>query len=138
MMYINKRGTYVKKIIEIVKERKFKYICFFWIIISMQFVIGNNLQTKGHSIRNVTELIKTLIQILCFSIIFIIIHYYCLKLYRVIKTQSNNKKIYANDVKQTFIKKYRWAIYFLIIIICWIPTLLAFYPCLVIMMEHIK
>ena len=27
--------------------------------------------------------------------------------------------------------KYKWIIYFSIIIICWIPTLLAFYPCII-------
>ena len=27
--------------------------------------------------------------------------------------------------------KHKWLIYFSIIIICWIPTLLAFYPCII-------
>ena len=59
------------KAIEIIKERKFKYICFFWLIISIQFVIGSNLQTKGYSICGFGDVIINLLKIIFLSVIFV-------------------------------------------------------------------
>ena len=59
MKFINKEKIKetTTKITKTLKERKFKYIAFFWIIIAIQFVIGSNLQYKGYSIRNVADFI---------------------------------------------------------------------------------
>ncbi len=116
MKFINRLWTQIK-------TRKFKYISFFWIIISIQFVIGSNLQVKGKSIENFTDLLISILKIIFLSIIFILLHYSIENLLRRIniKHKENNKKEL----------KYKWLIYFLIIIICWIPTLLAFYPCII-------
>lgn len=125
----------IKKIIynvkNVVKERKFKYISFFWIIIAIQFVIGNNLQNKGHSIRNMTDFTISLVQVIGLSLIFIVIHYCTLEIYKKIKKRLNKEKINANIENKNENSEKKWFIYFFIIIICWIPTLLAFYPGLV-------
>ena len=91
MKFINKEKIKktTTKIKSIIKERKFKYIAFFWIIIAMQFVIGSNLQYKGYSIRNVADFITLLIQVLGLSLIFISIHYCILELYKKIKERQN-------------------------------------------------
>ena len=115
------------KIIGIIKERKFKYICFFWFIISVQFVIGSNLQVKGQSIGNFQDAMFSLFKIIFLSIIFIIIHYFVLELVEKIKNKNNNKNLVVNNK----LKKYNWLKYFLIIILCWIPVLLAFYPAII-------
>lgn len=115
----------MKNILEIMKERKFKYISFFWIIISIQFVIGSNLQTKGYLINNLSDFWISLLKIIFFSILFIILHYCILELFKKVK---ENKVVEEKAVKEVKYKKYRWLIYFLIIFICWIPTVLAFYP----------
>lgn len=112
----------MSKIIELIKERKFKYICFFWVIISIQFVIGGNLQTKGYSANSVLDLIINLLKIIGLSILFIVLYYCILEFLKKIK---KNKKVESNSYE---IKKYSVFIYFLIIFICWIPALLAFYP----------
>ena len=127
MKYINREKA-VKYIKENITDRKFKYITFFWIIIATQFVIGSNLQTKGYSIRNITELIIALGKIIGLSILFIIIHYCTLELYKKVKEKTKNKN-YKESNK--WIEKYKFEIYFIIIILCWIPTLMAFYPCII-------
>lgn len=111
----------MKNIIEIIRERKFKYISFFWIIISIQFVIGSNLQTKGYSINGISEFLISLLKIILFSIIFITLHYCVLDLYKKCKKDRKKEHTYI-------IKKYNWIIYFFIIILGWIPALLAFFP----------
>lgn len=115
----------MKEILEIIKERKFKYISFFWIIISIQFVIGNNLQTKGYLINDLPDFLISLLKIIFFSILFILLHYCILELSKKVK---ENKTVEKKEVKEVKYKKCRWLIYFLIIFICWIPTVLAFYP----------
>ena len=121
----------IKKIISnvknVVKDRKFKYISFFWVIIAIQFVIGNNLQNKGYSIRNVTDFIIALVQVLGLSLIFIVIHYCALKLYKKIKERQNKENVNTNSENKNENYAKKWFIYFLIIIICWISTFLAFY-----------
>lgn len=129
MKYTNKKEIceYIK---QNVKDRKFRYITFFWIIIAIQFVMGSNLQAKGYSIRNWTDFVISLLEVLGLSILFIIIHYCFLELYKKIKSKKTCKQ--KNVVKDnTKIEKYKWGIYFLIIIICWVPTLLAFYPAII-------
>ena len=125
----------IKKIISnvknVVKDRKFKYISFFWIIIAIQFVIGNNLQNKGYSIRNMTDFIISLVQVIGLSLIFIVIHYCALELYKKIKERLNKEEVNTNSENKNENSEKKWFIYFFIIIICWIPTLLAFYPGLV-------
>ena len=129
MRFIDKTKENIKKlnnaIKEILSERKFKYICFFWIIISIQFVFGNNLQEKGYSIKDFNDLIISLLKIILLSIIFVMLHYSIMELVKKIKM---NKRRTEKPKKRLEIKKYKWGIYFLIIIVCWIPTLLAFYP----------
>lgn len=94
MKFINKEKIKetTKKIKNIIKDRKFKYITFFWIIIAIQFVIGSNLQYKGYSIRNGKDLFIAIMQILWLSIIFVIANYSCLKLYNKIKEKQYAKQ----------------------------------------------
>lgn len=120
---ILKLNTYIKTNI---KDKKFKYITFFWLIISTQFIIGNNLQTKGYSLKNSGDLAINLIKIILLSTLCIIINYYFLELYNKI-----SKKQKTLNIQNDKFKKYRGLIYFSIIILCWIPTLLAFYPSIV-------
>lgn len=133
MKFINKEKIKenTKKIKNIIKDRKFKYITFFWIIFAIQFVIGSNLQYKGYSIRNGKDLFIAIMQILWLSIIFVIANYSCLKLYNKIKEKQYAKQDKKNiEVKHLNLKleKHKGIIYFAIIFLCWIPTLLAFYP----------
>lgn len=116
------------KVIEIIKERKFKYICFFWFIISIQFVIGSNLQVKGQSIESFQDVVFSLFKIIFLSVIFVMLHYSIMKLIEKIKNQNNNKDLLVINDK---LKKHSWLKYFLIIALCWIPVLLAFYPAIV-------
>lgn len=133
MRFINK-GKITQTMLKIkntIKDRKFKYISFFWIIIAIQFVIGSNLQYKGYSIRNGKDLLIAIMQILWLSIIFIIGHYSCLKLYSTIKEKQNAKNDKTNIKNKNLnekLEKYKGLIYFAIIFLCWVPTLLAFYP----------
>lgn len=115
----------MKKIKEITNERKFKYICFFWSIISIQFILGSNLQNKGHLFNSVSSFIINIVKFILMSIIFISLHYCILEL---IKQINKREKEETKEIKN---KKYRWLIYFLIIFICWIPTVLAFYPSII-------
>ena len=131
MKFINKEKIKetTKKIKNIIKDRKFKYITFFWIIIAIQFVIGSNLQYKGYSIRNGKDLFIAIMQILWLSIIFVIANYSCLKLYNKIKEKQYTKQDKKNiEVKHLNLKleKHKGIIYFAIIFLCWIPILLAF------------
>lgn len=115
-------------IIEILKERKFKYICFFWSIISIQFVIGSNLQIKGYSINSLSTFIIDILKIVLISMIFIILHYLIKELFSKIIELNKNKKIQNKEKEDKIQNKYKIVIYFLIIIICWTPAILAFYP----------
>ena len=116
------------KAIEIIKERKFKYICFFWLIISIQFVIGSNLQTKGYSICGFGDVIINLLKIIFLSVIFVMLHYSIMQLIEKIKIEKEYDK---KDKKNEKLKKYNWLKYFIIIVLCWIPVLLAFYPAII-------
>lgn len=88
------------------------------------------MQIKGYSIRDTKDFIISLIEIICLSLLFIIIHYLFLKLYKKIKETDINKK-QRKKITNNKIEKSNFIIYFIIIIICWIPTLLAFYPAIV-------
>lgn len=124
----------MKKIKEIVKERKFKYISFFWLIISIQFVIGSNLQTKGYLINKTSDVLIILLKTIIFEIIFILLHYTISELFRMLKikiTKTETETEKEETGGKAKYEKYKWLIYFLMIIICWIPTILAFYPCIV-------
>ena len=109
------------KIINIICEKRFKYIALFWIIISIQFVLGNNLQKNGQIYTSVKNLWIDIIMCICMSIIFIALHYCILKLFEM-------KKPKIKEEKNINSKHGVW-IYFIIIFVCWIPTVLAFYPC---------
>lgn len=103
----------------IIKERKFKYIYVFWFIIAAQFVIGHSLEVQGYSISNFSDFLIKSINIIILATSFTFIHYSILSIYNKIKKEST-LKVTKN--------KYRFIIYFFIIIICWIPALLAFFP----------
>lgn len=114
---------FIKKTLETIKAKKFRYISLFWTIISIQFVIGSNLQKRGQSITSFTDFIISILKVTILSIIFILLHYSIEKLLKMIKIKRKEK----NQIEV----KHKWLIYFSIIIICWIPTLLAFYPCII-------
>ncbi len=115
----------MNKIKEVVKERKFKFIVFFWIIISIQFIVGSNLQTNGHLPNNLKDVLMSLLKIILLSVVFIVLHYCILELFKRAKIERINEK--NKEIKSI---KFRWFKYFLIIFVCWIPTVLAFYPCI--------
>ena len=118
----------MQKIKGVIKERKFKFISFFWLLISIQFVVGGNLQTRGYSIGSFKENVISIIEIIVLSIIFIVLHYCFLILYNSYKnSRTKNDKI-KEIPKENKLKKYSGIIYFLIIFVCWIPAILAFYP----------
>lgn len=116
----------MKKVWNLIKEKKFKYISFFWTVISIQFVIGCNLQTKGYSISNFLDFLINLAKIIILSVMFVILHYCIAEVIKRCKKRINILKNKSEEKNN--IKKNKCGIYFLIIIICWIPTLLAFYP----------
>lgn len=121
----------MKKIKEIIKERKFKYICFFWSIISIQFILGSNLQNKGYLFNGTIDVLIGILKFIMLTIIFIALHYCILELYIKISKSIKEKEKNEQCKEKIKNKKYRWGIYFLIIFLCWIPTVLAFYPAIV-------
>ena len=106
-----------------VNIKKLIYISIFWIIISIQFIIGSNLQNKGYSINSISELFLSLLKIILLSCTFTALHYFILEFLKKHKKQNVEDKN-----KNYKINKYNGIIYFIIIIIAWIPTLLAFFP----------
>ena len=82
-----------------IKKREFKYIAFFWIIISIQFIIGSSLQYDGYSIKSPLDFIMKLIAIILLSIIFIMIHYCCIEIIKIVK-QYNEEKNYSIKMKK--------------------------------------
>ena len=117
----------MKKILELMKERKFKYICFFWSVISIQFILGSNLQTTGFLFNGTAGLFVDILKFILLSIIFIVLHYCVVELLKRINKKENE----VEENEESKGKKYRWGIYFLIIFACWLPTVLAFYPAIV-------
>ena len=118
----------MQKIKGVIKERKFKFISFFWLLISIQFVVGGNLQTRGYTIGSFKENVVSIIEIIVLGIIFIALHYCFLTLYNTYKkSKTKNDKI-KEIPKENKLNKYNGIIYFLIIFVCWIPAILAFYP----------
>ena len=116
---------------KIIKDKKFKYIFIFWLVISIQFVIGANLQNKGYSIKDGKDFAISVIKIILLTIIFVVLQYCCLELKNKIQ---KIKQVVPKDKEQSknkiieWMKQHKFLVYFLIIIVCWIPTLLAFYP----------
>ena len=138
---------------KIVKERKFKYIAFFWLIISIQFIVGRNLQVYGYSIISTKKFFIDLIKIIILWIILVTTHYLMVKVFSMVKEHCKKNKKKKTKVKQVEnvktedenqakegkVKKTKklskkdnnWYTYFIIIIACWLPVLLAFYPAIV-------
>ena len=107
----------MQKIKGVIKERKFKFISFFWLLISIQFVVGGNLQTRGYSIGSFKENVISIIEIIVLTIIFIALHYCFLILYNSYKnSRTKNDKI-KEIPKENKLKKYNGIIYFLIIFV---------------------
>ncbi len=101
--------------LKIIKERKFKYIYVFCFIISTQFILGNTLKIKGSIAGNITDIIQIFILSVTMTIVYYLI-YNLIQRYSIAKKQ-NTKKL-----------KNKWIIYFLIIIIFWLPAFIAFCP----------
>lgn len=75
------KGYEMEKIKEIIKEKKFKYICFFWSIISIQFILGGNLQSKGHICTSKSQVLLNIFMFIFMTVIFITLHYSILEIY---------------------------------------------------------
>lgn len=132
----------MEKLKEIIKEKKFKYICFFWSIISIQFILGGNLQSKGHICTSKAQFLLDIFMFIFMTVIFIALHYSILEIYNSKKAMKGKKETVVKNEQQEKSKdsflnkvinkikgtKHKGIIYFLIIFICWIPTVLAFYP----------
>ena len=118
---------FINRIKEIIKQREFKYISFFWIVISIQFVLGSNLQYGGYSVETLSDLLASLLEIFILYIFFISMHYCVLEVIKKYKGNKSKKENNKKEVAKT-IKINKTFIYFVIIIISWIPILLAFNP----------
>lgn len=101
--------------INIIKERKFKYIYFFCLFISLQFILGSKLNIHGSIAGNI---MIDIMQIFILSIILTEIYYLSYCLVKIIKIKKHESRELKNN----------WLIYFLIIIITWIPAFIAFCP----------
>ena len=75
------KGYEMEKIKEIIKEKKFKYICFFWSIISIQFILGGNLQSKGHICTSKSQVLLNIFMFIFMTVIFIALYYSILEIY---------------------------------------------------------
>ena len=111
----------LRKIKNIVIEKKFKYIYFFCLILSIQFVLGYQLQKFEYTAKNGVGVLINIISIIVLSIGLTIIVY----IGKYIIIQIKDKKARNNNEKQT--NNFR-IMYFLIIILCWMPAFLAFCP----------
>lgn len=126
MKYINNKKI-GEWILNKINERKFKYIAFFWLLISIQFVLGANLQYKGYSVKSLNEFIVDIIKVVVLNILFVLVHYLTLKCISHCKGKNKSYKKIGIKIKEIY-DKY---LVFVIIVICWIPALLSFYPALV-------
>ena len=116
----------MQKIKGVIKERKFKFISFFWLLMSIQFVVGNNLQERGYLSNTIQEIIIDILKIIILFIAFIVIHYVVLHLIEERKTKN---KTNANVKTKPEMKSWKKTIiYFLIIVVCWLPAIIAFAP----------
>lgn len=119
----------LKNIKKIIIEKKFKYIFFFCLVLSMQFVLGYQLQKFEYTAKNVTGVVINIINIIVLSVVLTTIAYIGKYIIEQVKEKiqiKNKEKICKNNnEKQTnnFI-----IMYFLIIILCWMPAFLAFCP----------
>ena len=125
---MNIKGNRMSKLKEITKERKFKYISFFWCLVSIQLILGYNMQTTGHLFSSRHDVLMCIIKFILISILFITLHYFIIEFVNQINSKRANTQKEKKNIKN---KKYDWIKYFLIIFICWIPTLLAFYPAII-------
>lgn len=119
----------LKNIKKIIIEKKFKYIFFFCLVLSIQFVLGYQLQKFEYTAKNVTGVVINIINIIVLSVVLTTIAYIGKYIIEQVKEKiqiKNKEKICKNNnEKQTnnFI-----IMYFLIIILCWMPAFLAFCP----------
>lgn len=117
----------LKNIRKIITEKKFKYIYFFCLILSIQFVLGYQLQKFEYTAKNGVGVLINIISIIVLSIVLTIIVYigkYIIKHVKE-KIQIKDKKARNNNEKRT---NNLSIMYFLIIILCWMPAFLAFCP----------
>lgn len=119
----------LENIRKIITEKKFKYIYFFYLILSIQFVLGYQLQKFEYTAKNGVGVLINIISIIVLSIVLTTIAYIGKYIIEQVKEKiqiKNKEKICKNNnEKQTnnFI-----IMYFLIIILCWMPAFLAFCP----------
>lgn len=119
----------LENIRKIITEKKFKYIYFFCLILSIQFVLGYQLQKFEYTAKNVTGVVINIINIIVLSVVLTTIAYIGKYIIEQVKEKiqiKNKEKICKNNnEKQTnnFI-----IMYFLIIILCWMPAFFAFCP----------
>lgn len=126
-----------KKIKQIITEKRFKYIYFFIVILSVQFILGHNLQTLGYTAKDGMDIVVNILKIIFLSVILTTIFYFgeyiIKKSKNYIQSVRENKKLENNnkiqDNKGTK-KKFKTTVimYFFIIILCWMPAFLAFCP----------
>ena len=119
----------LKNINKIIIEKKFKYIFFFCLVLSIQFVLGYQLQKFEYTAKNVTGVVINIINIIVLSVVLTTIVYIGKYIIEQVKEKiqiKNKEKICENNnEKQT--NNFR-IMYFLIIILCWMPAFLAFCP----------
>lgn len=126
-----------KKVKQTITEKKFKYIYFFILVLSIQFVLGHNLQTLGYTAKDGMDILVNILNIIFLSVILTTIFYfgeYIIKKSKKYihsvrenkKLENNNKKQYNKNPKKKF--KTTTVMYFLIIILCWMPAFIAFCP----------
>lgn len=115
----------LENIRKIITEKKFKYIYFFCLILSIQFVLGYQLQKFEYTAKNVTGVVINIINIIVLSVVLTTIVYIGKYIIEQVKEKIQIKNKENNNEKQT--NNFR-IMYFLIIILCWMPAFLAFCP----------
>ena len=119
----------LKNIKRIIIEKKFKYIYLFCLILSMQFVLGYRLQKFEYTAKNGEGVLINIINIIVLSVVLTTIVYIGKYIIEQVKEkiQIKNKETICknNNEKQT---NNFGIMYFLIIILCWMPAFLAFCP----------
>lgn len=119
----------LKNIKKIIIEKKFKYIFFFCLVLSIQFVLGYQLQKFEYTAKNVTGVVINIINIIVLSVVLTTIVYIGKYIIEQVKEkiQIKNKEKICENNNEKRTNNFR-IMYFLIIILCWMPAFLAFCP----------
>lgn len=118
----------MKKILEIIKEKQFKYIYFFCFILSIQSVLGYKLQKFEHTAEKFSDVIINILEIICLSVALTTIFYIGKYIIEKIKEKKEIKQKDNTETSKTHKKEFDCISFFLIMFLCWMPAFLSFCP----------